>query len=76
MQQQTSPGRLRSRVQQTGLWLTTGTLPVTALAAGALTALISVRTVMAIGTLVLMLSVGLLWRSPVRHLPAMDEGAR
>ncbi|MFG2835989.1 MFS transporter [Streptomyces zaomyceticus] len=76
VQQQTSPVRLRSRVQQTSLWLTTGIMPLTALAAGALTTLISIRTVMAIGVIVLLLPLGMLWRSPVRRLPAMDEGAQ
>lgn len=76
VQQQFSPVQLRSRVQQTSLWLTTGILPLTALAAGALTALIGIRTVMAIGVIVLLLPVGMLWRSPVRRLPTMDERAR
>ncbi|MFE0642182.1 MFS transporter [Streptomyces sp. NPDC058877] len=74
IQQQTSPARLRSRVQQTSLWLTTGILPLTALAAGALSTLISVRAVMAIGVIALLLPVGMLWRSPVRRLTAKDEG--
>ncbi len=58
VQHQTSPARLRSRVQQTSLWLTTGILPITALAAGALATLISVRTVMAVGVIALLLPVG------------------
>ncbi|WP_329309272.1 MFS transporter [Streptomyces microflavus] len=76
VQQLTSPVRLRSRVQQTSLWLTTGMVPLTALAAGVLTTFTSVRTVMAIGTLILILSVAPLWRLPIRHLLATDEGAR
>ncbi|MFC9585828.1 MFS transporter [Streptomyces yangpuensis] len=76
VQQQVSPARLCSRVQQTSLWLTTGFLPLTALAAGALATVISIRTVMAVGAIVLLLPVWMLWRSPVRRLPAMNEGAR
>lgn len=76
VQQQVSPGHLRSRVQQTSLWLTTGFLPLTALAAGALATVLSIPLVMAIGVIFLLLPVWMLWRSPVRRLAAMNEGVQ
>ncbi|WP_435059072.1 MFS transporter [Streptomyces sp. bgisy060] len=76
VQQQTAAPELRARVQQTSLWLTTGTQPLTALAAGALATLTNVRTVMAAGVAVLMLSAWMLWRSPIRRLTSMSGGAR
>ncbi|MER8197628.1 MFS transporter [Streptomyces microflavus] len=75
VQQWHTPPHLRARVQQTALWLGTGMIPLAVLAAGALATLASVRTVMALGVLVLIVSAGVLWRSPVRHLTARDEGA-
>lgn len=71
VQQWSSPPHLRARVQQTALWLINGARP---LAAGALACLTSVRAVMLAGVLVLLLSAGTLWRSPVRLLAAKDEG--
>ncbi|UUS34017.1 MULTISPECIES: MFS transporter [Streptomyces] len=76
VQQRTTPPRLRARVQQTSLWLTTGTQPLAALAAGALATVTSVRTVMTAGVIVLLLSAWMLWRSPVRRLTALDGGAQ
>ncbi|MFE6977147.1 MFS transporter [Streptomyces sp. NPDC057682] len=64
VQQWTTPHHLRARVQQTALWLGQGSLPLATLAAGGLAILIGVRTVMLVGTLVLLLSAGMLWRSP------------
>ncbi|MFE8910906.1 MFS transporter [Streptomyces globisporus] len=73
VQQWHTPPVLRTRVQQTALWLGNGMMPLAALAAGALATLTSVRTVMALGILVLIVSAGALWRSPVRALTARDE---
>ncbi|MFJ5734020.1 MFS transporter [Streptomyces microflavus] len=75
VQQWHAPPDLRARVQQTALWLCNGSMPLAALAAGALATLTSVRTVMVLGVLVLLLSAAVLWRSPVRHLTTKDEGA-
>ncbi|MFE3073615.1 MFS transporter [Streptomyces sp. NPDC059247] len=74
VQQWSSPPRLRARVQQTALWLINGVRPLAALAAGVFASLTSVRAVMLAGVLVLLLSAGALWRSPVRHLAAKDKG--
>ncbi|WP_240449761.1 MFS transporter [Streptomyces sp. S1] len=76
VQQQVSPLELRFRVQQTSLWLTRGLLPLTALGAGALASVLSIPNVMAIGVIILLLPVWMLWRSPVWRLPAMNEGAQ
>ncbi|MEU2354418.1 MFS transporter [Streptomyces misionensis] len=70
-----SPPELRAHVQQTALWLINGSQPLAALAAGALATLTSVRAVMLTGVLVLLLSAGTLWRSPLRRLAAKDEEA-
>lgn len=72
VQQWHAPSHLRTRVQQTALWLGTGMMPLAALAAGALATLTSVRTVMALGILILIVSAGALWRSPVRRLTSRD----
>ncbi|XMN04637.1 MFS transporter [Streptomyces griseobrunneus] len=73
VQQWHTPPELRTRVQQTALWLGTGLMPLAALAAGALATLTSVRTVMALGILVLIVAAGALWRSPIRALTSRDE---
>ncbi|MFI1226211.1 MULTISPECIES: MFS transporter [unclassified Streptomyces] len=72
VQQWHTPVDLRARVQQTSLWLCNGSAPLAALAAGALAGLTSIRTVMVLGVLLLLLSAGVLWRSPVRHLTNKD----
>lgn len=74
VQQWITPHHLRARVQQTALWLGQGSLPLAALAAGGLATLAGVRAVMLTGVLVLLLSAGMLWRSPVRHLTVKDDG--
>ncbi|GGY13637.1 MULTISPECIES: MFS transporter [Streptomyces] len=74
VQQWHTPEHLRARVQQTALWLSTGSGSLAALTAGGLAALTSVRTVMLTGVVVLLLFAGTLWRSPVRRLAARDEG--
>ncbi|MFG3037240.1 MFS transporter [Streptomyces sp. NPDC048330] len=76
VQQQVSPLELRFRVQQTSLWLTRGLLPLTALGAGALATVLSIPIAMAIGVIILLLPMWMLWRSPVRRLPSMSEGAQ
>ncbi|MFI2736636.1 MFS transporter [Streptomyces sp. NPDC018711] len=73
VQQWTTPSHLQARVQQTSLWLIGGSQPLTALAAGFLATLTSVRIVMLTGVVVLLLSTGALWRSPVRRLPAANN---
>ncbi|MFH9561219.1 MFS transporter [Streptomyces globisporus] len=73
VQQWHTPPELRTRVQQTALWLGTGMMPLAALTAGALATLTSVRTVMALGILVLIVSAGALWASPVRALTSRDD---
>ncbi|MFD4688411.1 MFS transporter, partial [Streptomyces sp. NPDC058219] len=73
VQQWTSPTHLRARVQQTALWLSQGSMPLAALAAGALAALTSVRTVMLTGVLVQFLSVVAVWRSPLIRLRENDR---
>ncbi|MEW1629752.1 MFS transporter [Streptomyces sp. NPDC089173] len=73
VQQWHTPPELRTRVQQTARWLGTGTAPLAALATGALATLTTVRTVMALGILVLIVSAGALCRSPVRALTSRDE---
>ncbi|MFD4964945.1 MFS transporter, partial [Streptomyces sp. NPDC058417] len=75
VQQWTSPTHLRARVQQTALWLSQGSMPLAALAAGALAALTSVRTVMLTGVLIGLASGGILWCSPLRRLAARDEAS-
>ncbi|MET8816099.1 MFS transporter [Streptomyces sp. NPDC004549] len=75
VQQSVSPPHLRARVQQTALWLHGGSRCLSALAAGILATLTSVRTVMLIGIIVLLLSAWALHRSPVRRLSAMDGAA-
>ncbi|MFD4578181.1 hypothetical protein ACFWNK_38510, partial [Streptomyces sp. NPDC058417] len=62
-----------ARVQQTALWLSQGSMPLAALAAGALAALTSVRTVMLTGVLVQFLSVVAVWRSPLIRLRENDR---
>ncbi|MFD9771690.1 MFS transporter [[Kitasatospora] papulosa] len=74
VQQWVTPPDLRDRVQQTALWLSQGSLPLAALAAGGLATLVGVRAVMLAGILVLLLSAGMLWRSSVRLLTVKDEG--
>lgn len=73
VQQWHTPPELRTRVQQTALWLGTGLMPLAALAAGALATLTSVRIVMALGILVLIVAAGALWCSPIRSLTSRDE---
>ncbi|MGW3387399.1 MFS transporter [Streptomyces cinereoruber] len=75
VQQWVTPLHLRDRVQQTALWLSQESLPLAALAAGGLATLVGVRAGMLAGVLVLLLSAGMLWRSPVRHLMAKDDGS-
>lgn len=75
VQQWISPLHLRARVQQTALWLSQGSQPLAALAAGGLATFTSVPAVMLAGVLVLLLSAGLLWISPVRGLTVKDEEA-
>ncbi|WP_435810746.1 MFS transporter [Streptomyces rubiginosohelvolus] len=72
VQQWHTPVQLRARVQQTSLWLCNGSAPFAALAAGALVGLTGVRIVMVLGVLLLLLSAGVLWGSPVRHLTNKD----
>ncbi|MEU5136902.1 MFS transporter [Streptomyces californicus] len=74
VQQEHTPPHLCARVQQTTLWLCNGTTPLAALAAGGLAALVSVRTVMALGVLILLLPAWVLWRSPVGRLGTTDSG--
>ncbi|MEU6405282.1 MFS transporter [Streptomyces sp. NPDC046985] len=74
VQQWITPLHLRTRVQQTALWLSQGSQPLAALAAGGLAAVTSVRAVMLAGVLVHLLSAGMLWRSPVRRLTVKDAG--
>ncbi|WP_327391432.1 MFS transporter (plasmid) [Streptomyces microflavus] len=73
VQQWHTPPELRTRVQQTALWLGTGLMPLAALAAGALATLTSVRIVMALGILVLIVAAGALSCSPIRALTSRDE---
>ncbi|MFE5535534.1 MFS transporter [Streptomyces sp. NPDC056492] len=71
VRQQICPPRLQSRAQQTSTWLVSGSKPFAALAAGAVATAFGVRAALAAGTLLLVLPVLVLWRSPVSRLTAM-----
>ncbi|MEU3721383.1 MFS transporter [Streptomyces sp. NPDC031705] len=71
LRQQICPPGLQSRAQQTSTWLVTGSRPFAALAAGGLAAAYGVRAALAAGTLLLLVPVVVLWRSPVSRLTAM-----
>lgn len=71
MQQSVSPPHLRPRIQQTAIWLFSGSQTLASLAAGALAALTSVPTTMLTGLMFLSLAAWALWHSPVGRLTAM-----
>ncbi|MCX4718172.1 hypothetical protein ACFY7Y_33440 [Streptomyces virginiae] len=71
MRQQICPPHLQARAQQTSTWLVSGSKPFAALAGGAMATAFGARPALAVGTLVLVLPVIVLWRSPVSRLTAM-----
>ncbi|MFD3555832.1 MFS transporter [Streptomyces goshikiensis] len=71
LRQQICPPELQSRAQQTSTWLVCGSRPFAALAGGALAAGFGVRAALLAGTLLLVVPVAMLWRSPVRRVTAM-----
>ncbi|MFE2131121.1 hypothetical protein [Streptomyces amritsarensis] len=75
VRQQICPPPLQARAQQTSTWLVSGSKPFAALAGGAVATAYGARTALAVGTLVLVLAVVVLWRSPVSRLTAMPVPA-
>ncbi|WP_073775465.1 hypothetical protein [Streptomyces sp. MJM1172] len=71
VRQQICPPQLQARAQQTSTWLVSGSKPFAALVAGALATAYGVRAALAAGTLLLVVPVLVLWRSPVSRLTAM-----
>ncbi|MFE9846587.1 MFS transporter [Streptomyces goshikiensis] len=71
IRQQLCPPQLQARAQQTSTWLVSGSKPFAALAAGALATAYGARAALAAGTLLLVVPVLVLWRSPVSRLTAM-----
>ncbi|MFJ3728227.1 MFS transporter [Streptomyces sp. NPDC090045] len=71
VRQQICPPQLQARAQQTSTWLVSGSKPFAALAAGAVATAYGVRAALAAGTLLLVLPVPVLWRSPVSRLTVM-----
>ncbi|WP_189829134.1 MFS transporter [Streptomyces subrutilus] len=71
LRQQICPPRLQTRVQQTSIWLVSGSRPLAALAAGALAAATSVPTALLTGTLILTTAALGLSCSPVRGRATM-----
>ncbi|WP_240528215.1 MFS transporter [Streptomyces amritsarensis] len=75
VRQQICPPPLQARAQQTSTWLVSGSKPFAAMAGGAVATAYGARTALAVGTLVLVLPVVVLWRSPVSRLTAMPVPA-
>ncbi|WP_328786514.1 MFS transporter [Streptomyces sp. NBC_00273] len=75
VRQQICPPGLQARAQQTSTWLVSGSKPFAALAGGAVATAYGARAALAVGTLVLVLPVVVLWRSPVSRLTAMPVPA-
>ncbi|MEU9069866.1 MULTISPECIES: MFS transporter [Streptomyces] len=68
----TSTG-MQARMQAVSTWLTSGTRPVAALLAGALGTWIGVRPALTAGTLLLLVPLVVLARSPIRALRQMPD---
>ncbi|WP_405812925.1 MULTISPECIES: hypothetical protein [unclassified Streptomyces] len=75
MRQQICPPGLQARAQQTSTWLVSGSKPFAALAGGAVATAYGAHTALVVGTVVLVLPVAVLWRSPVSRLTAMPVTA-
>ncbi|MFJ6783852.1 MFS transporter [Streptomyces yangpuensis] len=76
VRQQICPPGLQARAQQTSTWLVSGSKPFAALAGGAVATTYGARTALVVGTVVLVLPVAVLWRSPVSRLTAMPVPAQ
>ncbi|MEW1700820.1 MFS transporter [Streptomyces sp. NPDC091278] len=74
LQAGTTPPSLLARVQQTAQWLYSGSRPLAALAAGGLAATTSVRTAIATGVVIMLLTASTTWRPPLRRLATAEAG--
>ncbi|WP_326594063.1 hypothetical protein [Streptomyces sp. NBC_01294] len=75
LRQQICPPELQSRAQQTSTWLVSGSKPFAALTGGGLATAYGVHAALLAGTLLLLVPVAVLWRSPVRRMAAMPVAA-
>ncbi|MER6913857.1 MFS transporter [Streptomyces sp. NPDC000594] len=73
LRQHLTPPHLQSRTQQVSMWVTSGTRPFAALAAGALASATDVRTALTAGAVLHVIPAGILLASPLRGLAVMPE---
>ncbi|MEU5159645.1 MFS transporter [Streptomyces sp. NPDC020875] len=71
LRQHLTPPELQSRAQQVFMWVTSGTRPLAALAAGALASATDVRTALTAGVVLHAIPAGILLASPLRGLTAV-----